>query len=207
MTLASLLAKATAMPGFELWRGLAPRRFFTEHLLADFIRATEVLPADNAKGVFAVITTSPLGLPKALPSSWQEIDSLGDYFATFRAPVGTTARAAAEALALELVPLFYPAESYEQQLTIWLTEELSASNLPAPAPAVIDIPSPRNYHNTKSEAEADLDFLYGNGRTPPSYHGYDCTDRVCPVSGLTYGPPEVSDVAIQESEEAPFYFG
>jgi len=101
MLLDTLLAKATGMPGLELWRGLAPRRFLIDHLLADFIRATEILPADNANGLFAVITTSPLGLPQTLPEGWTEVESLGEYFATFRAPAGTTARAAVEALALE----------------------------------------------------------------------------------------------------------
>jgi len=63
---------------------------------------------------------------------------------------------------------------------------------------ILDIPSPR-------EAEQDLDFLYGNGSVPPEYHGYDreCAGQLDP----TYGPPEVSDAAIQEAEEAAFYFG
>jgi len=78
MLLDTLLAKATGMPGLLI-----------DHLLADFIRATEILPADNANGLFAVITTSPLGLPQTLPEGWTEVESLGEYFATFRAPAGT----------------------------------------------------------------------------------------------------------------------
>lgn len=191
------------MPGFELWRGLAPRRFLIEQLLADFIRATEVLPADNANGVFAVITTSPLGLPQVLPEGWQAVDSLGEYFATFRAPGGTTAREVVEALALELMPLFFPAESFQEQLANWLIEELGEAPGGLPPVRVIDVPSPRDYDNPKTEAEQDLDFLYGNGRTPPEYHGYECGAQLDP----TYGPPEVSDAAIQEAEEAAFYFG
>lgn len=217
MFLESLLAKATGMPGLELWRGLAPRRFLIDHLLADFIRATEILPADNANGLFAVITTSPLGLPQTLPEGWAEVERLGEYFATFRAPAGTTARAAVEALALELIPLFYPSEVFEGKLIAWLQKKLgddpdtvspaAPEGDPGPDPfgpvRIIDIPNPRNYENTKTEEEQDLDFLYGNGRTPPEYHGYECAAQLDPA----YGPPEVSDVAIQEAEEAAFYFG
>lgn len=212
------------MHGFELWRGLAPRRFLIEQLLADFISVTEVLPADNANGVFAVITTSPLGLPQVLPEGWQEVDSLGEYFATFRAPAGTTAREAVEVLALELVPLFYPAESYRDKLIGWLQKELgddpdtknvllaSGEDLPLPdslapdpcGPAhIIDIPNPRDYHNIKSGEEEDLEFLYGSGRNPPSYHDYR---NDFAAQDPNYGPPEVSDVAIQEAEEAAFLY-
>lgn len=205
MLLDVLRARATAMPGFEFWRNLAPRRFLLDVLLADFIRATEVLPADNANGLFALITTSPLGLPKTLPAGWREVDSIGEYFATYRVPATTTANEVLEALALELVPLFYPPERYRDQLTTWLIEEIG-EDVDTTAPTrVVDIPSPHNYRNPRSEAEEDLDFLYGNGRTPPGYHGYKCKSKAQPVS--FYGPPEVSDVAIQESEDAAFYFG
>lgn len=220
MLLDTLLAKATGMPGLELWRGLAPRRFLIDHLLADFIRATEILPADNANGLFAVITTSPLGLPHMLPEGWAEVERLGEYFATFRAPAGTTVRAAVEALALELVPLFYSSEVFADQLITWLQKELgddpdtaspaAPEGDPGPDPfgpvRILDIPSPRDYHKElKSEAEHDLDFLYGNGRTPPEYHGYDrgCAGQLDPA----YGPPEASDQDIQAVEEAAFYFG
>jgi len=220
MLLDTLLAKATGMPGLELWRGLAPRRFLIDHLLADFIRATEILPADNANGLFAVITTSPLGLPQTLPEGWTEVERLGEYFATFRAPAGTTARAAVEALALELIPLFYPSRVFEGKLITWLQKVLgddpdtasptAPEDDPDPDPLapvrILDIPSPRDYHKTsKSEAEQDLDFLYGNGRTPPQHHGYDrdCAGQLDPA----YGPPEVSDQDIQEVEEMAFYFG
>lgn len=208
------------MPGLELWRGLAPRRFLIDHLLADFIRATEILPADNANGLFAVITTSPLGLPQTLPEGWTEVESLGEYFATFRAPVGITARAAVEVLALELIPLFYPSEVFEGKLIAWLQKKLgddpdtvspaAPEGDPVPDPfgpvRILDIPSPRDYHKEpKSEAEQDLDFLYGNGSTPPEYHGYDreCAGQLDPA----YGPPEASDQDIQTVEEAAFYFG
>ncbi|TXF89337.1 hypothetical protein FUA23_11370 [Neolewinella aurantiaca] len=228
MLLDTLLAKATGMPGLELWRGLAPRRFLIDHLLADFIHATEILPADNANGLFAVITTSPLGLPQTLPEEWEEVERLGEYFATFRVPAGTTARGAVEALALELIPLFYPSEVFEGKLIAWLQKKLgddpdtvsptAPQGGPGPAPfgpvRVIDIPSPHDYHKEpKSEAEQDLDFLYGNGSTPPEYHGYnrdrlwqprsECAGQLAPA----YGPPEASDQDIQAMEEQAFYFG
>lgn len=216
MLLDTLLARATAVPGLEFWRHLAPRRFLIEELLADVIRATEVLPVSEAHGTFAVISTSSLGLPEVLPEHWQEIGRQGDHFAVYRAPVGTTSRTVAEVLALELIPLFYPSEVYEEKLTAWLQKELGdngeapaiVSN-PDPAPdplgpvRILDIPSPRDYRNTRTEEEKDLDFLYGNGRTPPAYHGYECAAQLDP----TYGPPEVSDCEIQAAEEAIFYFG
>jgi hypothetical protein len=224
MLLDTLLARATGMPGFEFWRGLAPRRFLIDDLLADVIRATETLPVSKAHGTFAVLSTSPLGLPETLPEDWGEIARQGDHFAVFRAPVGTTSRTVTETLALELIPLFYPSEVYEQKLFEWLEKELGpdrdedeegtfaggpAPDLPGPGPfhavRCLDIPAPSSYRNPKSEEEQDLDFLYGNGRTPPEYHGYDreCGGQLDP----SYGPPEASDQDIQAVEEMAFYFG
>jgi len=116
MLLDTLLARATGMPGFEFWRDLAPRRFLIQCLLADVIRATEVLPVSKTHGTFAVLSTSPLGLPETLPEGWSEVARQGDHFAVFCAPVGTASRTVTEALALELIPLFYPSEVYEQKL-------------------------------------------------------------------------------------------
>ena len=220
MLLDTLLARATGMPNFELWRGLAPRRFLIEELLAEVIKATEVLPANPSSGLFAVITTSPLGLPETLPKDWLEVDRLGDYFATYRAPVGTTARQVIETLALELAPLLYRPEAHEDKLFNWLKKELGpdpdedgafteAPDEPDPDPLrpirCLDIPDPSSFRNPKSEEEQDLDFLYGNGRMPPQYHGYnqECAAQLDP----TYGPPEVSDQDIQAAEEQAFYFG
>ena len=218
MLLDTLLARATGLPGFKFWRGLAPRRFLIDHLLAEVIKATEVLPADDATGLFAVITTSPLGLPEILPADWSEVDRLGDYFATYQVPAGSTTRQVIETLALELITLFYPSDSYENQLFAWLEIELgpdqdedeegafaggSAPDAPGPC-STFDIPSPRDYLNPRSEEQQDLDFLYGSGRTPPQYHGYnDCSPQHDP----THGPPEVSDIDIQAAEEHAFYFG
>ncbi|MEL7162288.1 MAG: hypothetical protein AAFN92_16140 [Bacteroidota bacterium] len=216
-SLASLLATATGVPGFELWRGLAPRRFLVEDLLADAIKATEVITADQATGLVAVITTSPLGLPETLPDGWREIERCGEYLATFRVPIGSTARTIAEELALELIPLFYPSEVYEDKLITWLEKELGGdaaamivtNPVPDPGPLdtfrVLDIPSPRDYQNPRSETEQDLDHLYGDGRMPPQYHGYnrDCVGQLAP----TYGPPEAYDSDIQAMEEQAFYFG
>jgi len=223
MLLDTLLARATGMPGFEFWRGLAPRRFLVDHLLADVIRATETLPVSKAHGTFAVLSTSPLGLPETLPEDWSEIARQGDHFAVFRAPVGTTAHTVTETLALELIPLFYPSEVYEGKLFDWLEKEIGpdrdedeegafsggpAPDEPGPGPLqavrCLDIPSPSRYQNPKSEEEQDLDFLYGNGSTPPEYHGYD---HECAAMDPTYGPPEVSDQDIQAVEEMAFYFG
>lgn len=216
-SLASLLATATGVPGFELWRGLAPRRFLVEDLLAEVIKATKVITADQQNGLVAVITTSPFGLPETLPDGWKEIERCGEYFATFRVPDGFSARMVAEELTLELLPLFYPSEAYEDKLIAWLEKELGGdaaamivtNPVPNPGPLdtfrVLDIPSPGDYENPRSEAEQDLDFLYGNGRRPPQYHGYncDCAGQLAP----TYGPPEAYDSDIQEMEEQAFYFG
>jgi hypothetical protein len=212
------------MPGFEFYKELAPRRFLIDHLLADVIRATETLPISQADGTFAVLFTSPLGLPETLPEGWSEIGRKGDHFAIFRAPVGTTTQTVTEALALELIPLFYPSEVYEQKLFDWLEKELGpdqdedeegafpggpAPDVPGPSPLravrCLDIPSPSSYRNPKGEEEQDLDFLYGNGSTPPQYHGYDreCAAQLDPA----YGPPEASDQDIQAVEELAFYFG
>jgi len=223
MLLDTLLARATGMPEFELWRGLAPRRFFIDDLLVEVIKATEVLPADNENGIFAVISTSPLGLPGTLPPSWAEVDRLGDYFATFRAPVGTTPREVIETLALELVPLFYPSKVYEKKLFSWLEKEIGSDQdeeeeeegeLPegpvpdAPGPLrpvrCIDIPSPSSYRNPKSEEEQDLDFLYGSGSTPPQYHGYD--HGFSGQHDPSYGPPDCYETNVQQAEEDRFYF-
>ena len=224
MLLDTLLARATGMPGFEFWRDLAPRRFLIQCLLADVIRATEVLPISKVHGTFAVLSTSPLGLPETLPEGWSEIGRKGDHFAVFRTPVGTTSREATEALVLELIPLFYPSEVYEEKLFDWLEKELGpdrdedeegafaggpAPDAPGPGPfhavRCLDIPPPSNYRNPKSEEEQDLDFLYGNGSTPPEYHGYDrdCAGQLDPA----YGPPECSDCDLQAIEENAFYFG
>ena len=224
MLLDTLLARATGMPGFEFWRGLAPRRFLIDDLLADVIRATETLPVSKAHGTFDVLSTSPLGLPETLPENWSEVARQGDHFAVFRAPVGTTSRTITETLALELIPLFYPSEVYEQKLFDWLEKELGpdrdedeegafaggpAPDLPGPGPfhavRYLDIPPPSSYRNPKSEEEQDLDFLYGNGSTPPEYHGYDreCAGQLDPA----YGPPECSDCDLQAIEENAFYFG
>ena len=212
------------MPGLKLWRGLAPRRFLTECLLADVINATEVLPASQSSGIFAVITTCPLGLPETLPDGWTEIERLGDYFATYQALTGITAREVSETLALELIPLFYPSEVYEQKLCDWLQKELGphpdgdqeGATTGGPGPddsgpdplgpdRILDIPPPSSYRNLRSEEEQDLDFLYGNGHTPPEYHGYgrECAAQLDP----SYGPPEASDLDIQAMEEQAFYFG
>lgn len=221
MLLDTLLARATGLPGFELWRGLAPRRFLIQDLLAEVIRATEVLPVNQFNDTFAVITTSPLGLTETLPEGWEEIARSGDHFAVFKVPTFTDSRWVREDLALELIPLFYPSEVYEKKLYDWLLKELDIDpddeeSTPAggpdpdsPAPLgpvrIIDIPSPSDYHKApKSEAEEDLDFLYGNQHTPPSYHGYR---HDCAAQDPTYGPQEVSDVDIQLTEELPFYFG
>lgn len=219
MLLDTLLARATGLPGFEMWRGLAPRRFLIQDLLAEVIRAMEALPVSKAHGTFAVVTTSALGLPGTLPAGWAEVASQGDHFAIFRAPVGTTTRQAIETLALELIPLFYPSEYYEQKLYDWLVKELDVrpgddeegASTEAPGPdgpaplgpvRCLDIPAPSSYHNIKSEAEQDLDFLYGNGTTPPEYHGYrrDCAAQ----EDFLYGPPEVSDYDLQLYEEASY---
>jgi hypothetical protein len=202
MLLDTLLARATGLPRFEFWRDLAPRRFLIQCLLADVIRATETLPISKAHGTFAVLSTSPLGLPETLPEGWSEIGRKGDHFAIFQAPAGTTSREVTETLALELIPLFYPSEVYEQKLFDWLEKELGPSLLRAVR--CLDIPSPSSYRNPKSEEQQDLDFLYGNGRTPPEYHGYD---RECGQLDPAYGPPEVSDQDIQAVEEMAFYFG
>jgi hypothetical protein len=224
MLLDTLLARATGLPRFEFWRGLAPRRFLIQCLLADVIRATETLPISKTDGTFAVLSTSPLGLPETLPEGWSEISRKGDHFAIFRAPVGTTTREVTEALALELIPLFYPSDVYEQKLFDWLEKELGpdqdedeegafpgGSGPDAPGPSLLrairrlDIPSPSSYRNPKTEEEQDLDFLYGSGSTPPQYHGYDrdCSGQLDPA----YGPPEASDQDIQAVEEMAFYFG
>lgn len=208
MHLDTLLARATALPGFELWRGLAPRRFLVEHLLADLITAMEVLPADHQNGLFAVITTSPHGLPETLPAGWSEVDRLGEYFATFRAPEGTTAREVIETLALELVPLFYPSEVFEDKLFDWLEDELGPEEDENEEIEYLTddhphLPGNFDYLSEKSEREQDLDFLYGSGSTPPQYHGYN--DRSA-YQDPTYGPPEVSDVDIQYAEETSLLY-
>ena len=220
MLLDTLLARATGLPGFELWRGLAPRRFLIQDLLAEVIRATEVLPVNEFNDTFAVITTSPLGLTETLPEGWEEIARSGDHFAVFKVPTFTDSRWVREDLALELIPLFYPSEVYEQKLYDWLLKELDlepgddeeCTPTGGPEPdgpdplgpvRVLDIPSPSSYGNIKSEKEQDLDFLYGNGGTPPAYHGYrsECAAQLDP----TYGPPEVSDYEIQMAEEACYF--
>jgi hypothetical protein len=235
MLLKTLLARATGMPGFELWRGLAPRQFLIDELLADVIRATETLPISKADGTFAVISTSPLGLPETLPADWSEVARSGDHFAVFCAPVGTTSREVTETLALELIPLFYPSDIYEAKLFAWLEKELGPDDEEeegafvegpepvAPGPfSAFDIPSPDNYDNPKSEQEQDLDYLYGNGRVPPEHHRYQCTDRACPVSEFiskahpvsefaamldpTYGPPECHDTDVQQAENDRFQY-
>ncbi|MFK8161531.1 MAG: hypothetical protein AB8H12_03625 [Lewinella sp.] len=224
MLLNTLLARATGLPRFEFWRGLSPRRFLIDSLLVDVIRAIEALPVSRANGTFAVLSTSPLGLPETLPEDWSEVARQGDHFAVFRAPVGTSTRAVTEALALELIPFFYPSEIYEEKLFDWLEKELGpdqdedeegafpggpAPDVPGAGPLhavrCLDIPPPSSYRNPKSEEEQDLDFLYGNGSTPPEYHGYDreCVGQLDPA----YGPPEASDQDIQAVEEMAFYFG
>jgi hypothetical protein len=222
MLLDTLLARATGLPRFEFWRGLAPRRFLIQCLLADVIRATETLPISKVDGTFAVLSTSPLGLPETLPEGWSEIGRKGDHFAIFRAPVGTTTREVTEALALELIPLFYPSEVYEQKLFDWLEKELGPSqdedeegvfpggpapDTPDPLRAVrcLDIPPPSSYRNPRSEQEQDLDYLYGNGRIPPEHLRYRQTleARLDPA----FGPPEAFDSDIQAMEEQAFYFG
>ncbi|TXF89256.1 hypothetical protein FUA23_10925 [Neolewinella aurantiaca] len=219
MLLNTLLARATGLPRFEFWRDLAPRRFFIQCLLTDVIRATETLPISKADGTFAVLSTAPHGLPETLPEGWSEIGRKGDHFAIFRAPAGTSSRGVTEALALELIPLFYPSETYEQKLFNWLEKELgpdqdeegtfpegSGPDAPGPCPLrpvrCLDIPSPANFLNPKSEQEQDLDYLYGNGRIPPGHLRYRQTleARLDP----SFGPPETSDSDIQIAEESNF---
>jgi len=224
MLLDTLLARATGLPGFDFWRGLAPRRFLVDCLLVDVIRATETLPISKAHGTFSVVAASLLSLPETLPADWSELGRIGDHFAAYRVPVGTTTREVTEALALELILLFYPSDLYEEKLFAWLEKELGpdqdedeegafpgGSGPDAPGPSLLravrclDIPSPASYRNIKSEEEQDLDFLYGNGSTPPGYHGYDrdCAGQLDPA----YGPPECSDCDLQAIEENAFYFG
>ena len=216
MLLQTLLAQATAMPGLEFWRGLAPRRFLIEDLLVDLIPTFTVLPA--GENVFAAITTSPFGMPGTLPrEGWEEIEIEGEYFMTLRAPVGTTPRQVVETLALEHIQLFYPSEFYEEKLIAWLQKELggdAGTNVtipPAPGPGpldhvtVVDIPSPREFQDLRSEEEKDLDFLYGNGSTPPEYHGY--RQECAPVLDPTYGPPEFYEQDLEVIADQTFYFG
>ncbi|WP_020569733.1 hypothetical protein [Neolewinella persica] len=188
-SLASLLATATRLPGFDIWRGLAPRRFLIEVVLADFIKATEVLPADADNGIFAALTTSPLGFPEVLPQGFAVIAHTNEYFITIMTPEGTTAEQLREVLALELMPNFFdcPDEqcntNFEQRLTEWLEAEIYGGD--------------DQSHATSREIKEDLDFVYGNGRTPPQYHGWrqdmDGSDLV--------GEPEVSDQDIQWVED------
>ncbi|SEQ60762.1 hypothetical protein [Neolewinella agarilytica] len=206
MLLNTLLAKAGGMPNFEIWQDLAPRRFLINHLLADVIKATEVLPADTENGLFAVITTSPHGLPQTLPPGWSQIDRVGEYFATLRTPPGTSTRQVMEELALELVPLFYPSERLENELLEWLENELSESTYPTDdeEDREDEEKTVSEYSGFLTEREQDLNFIYGNGRTPPQYHGYreDCGAH----EGPAYGPPEVSDVDIQHFEERSYFY-
>lgn len=219
----ALLARATSVPGLELYRGLAPRRFFVEHLLADIIRATEVLPISKKDGTFAVLTTATCGLPESLPEGWTEIANRNSYFAVYQTPQGTTSRVASEALALAQVEIFFPRATYVDQLCDWLQKELGSdpdpsatSSGPAPGPdplgpvRIIDIPAPGNYDREPlSEEEEDRNFVYGSQFAPPAAHRYDrnCAGVRPGLAPDQYGPPEVSDVAIQEAEEAAFYFG
>jgi hypothetical protein len=217
MLLDTLLARATGLPGFDFWRGLAPRRFLVDCLLADVIRVTETLPISKAHGTFSVVSTSPLGLPETLPADWSELGRIGDYFAAYRVPVGTTTREVTEALALELIPLFYPSDIYEAKLFAWLEKELGPDDEEeegtfaegpepdAPGPfSAFDIPSPRSYGNPKSEQEQDLDYLYGNGRVPPQHHGY--RQNLGAMLDHTYGPPECHDTDVQQAENDRFQY-
>jgi hypothetical protein len=215
MLLDTLLARATSLPGFDFWRGLAPRRFLVDSLLADVIRATETLPISKADGTFSVVSTSPLGLPETLPANWSELGRIGDHFAAFRVPVGTTTREVTEALALELIPLFFPSDIYEAKLFAWLEKEIGpdeegaeilgdpSPDTPGPIPA-FDIPCPLDYLSPRSEEQQDLDYLYGNGRIPPQHHGY--RQNLSAMLDPSFGPPECHDTDVQQAENERLHY-
>jgi len=220
MLLDTLLARVTGMPGFEFYKELGPRRFLIDHLLVEVIKATEVLPADKATGLFAVITTSPLGLPETLPPNWIEVDRLGDYFATYHTPTGTTAQQVTESLALELIPFLYSSEVYEKRLFAWLKKELGTESgegerapeedrtfpgaAPGPPFRIIDIPHPSTYRRRmRSEEEEDHRFLFGDETTPPSCHRFE-RDSVPQMDDM-YGPPEFYEQDIEDTNENTFF--
>lgn len=179
------------MPGLQLWRGLAPRRFLIEVILAEVIKATDVLPTESKNGVFAAVTSCPHGFPENLPEGFSVIAYHGEYFIIIKTPKGTTAEELREVLALELMPLFYdcPDEysytGFDDKLATWLELEIYGELDEEEEPKMTQ------------QMKEDLDFVCGNGRTPPQYHGWqDDMDGTWSV-----GEPEVSDQDIQWAED------
>ena len=205
---------------------LVPRAFMLD-MMHGFKKEIKILPAIEDGTAFAVVSTSPLGIPEGLPPGFL-VRQGETYFAIITAPAGTTVAQLREELAVAAFGLKFgylveekDQEDLRQDFKSWreAAEEAEAYE--------------EEYQRRRTEEERDLDFVFGNAHTPPAAHNYETTEGIvtrhvrdwepqgsgaivrqmaAPVPSaiarqLSAPAPECCEVRLQEMQEEDWLFG